>query len=111
MKYNLSEMETELAEIIWEREPLKSSELVDICAEKFDWKKSTTYTMIKRIENKGVIINEDGIVKSTISRKDFYAGLSSNYVKNLLVVHCLNLLQLLQEQKNLVMLKLKKLRP
>ncbi|QQY80492.1 CopY family transcriptional repressor [Keratinibaculum paraultunense] len=81
MKYNLSEMETELAEIIWEREPIKSSELVDICAKKFDWKKSTTYTMIKRVENKGVIINEDGIVKSTISRKDFYASLSSNYVK------------------------------
>ncbi len=81
MEYNLSEMETELAEIIWEREPIKSSELVDICAEAFDWKKSTTYTMLKRVENKGVIINEDGIVKSTISRKDFYAGLSTNYVK------------------------------
>ncbi len=55
--------------------------------------------MLKRVENKGVIINEDGIVKSTISRKDFYAGLSTNYVKNLLVVHYLNLLQPLQEQK------------
>ncbi len=40
MEYNLSEMETELAEIIWEREPIKSSELVDICAEAFDWKKN-----------------------------------------------------------------------
>ncbi len=39
MEYNLSEMETELAEIIWEREPIKSSELVDICAEEFHWKK------------------------------------------------------------------------
>ncbi len=56
--------------------------------------------MLKRVENKGVIINEDGIVKSIISQKDFYAGLSSNYVKkNLLMVHCLNLLQPLQEQK------------
>lgn len=81
MEYNLSEMETELAEIIWEREPVKSSEVVDICAKEFDWKKSTTYTMLKRIDNKGVIINEDGIVKSTVSRKDFYANLSSNYVK------------------------------
>ena len=86
MEYNLSEMETELAEIIWEREPIKSSELVDICAEAFDWKKIYyLYHAQKRVENKGVIINEDGIVKSTISRKDFYAGLSTNYVKNLLV--------------------------
>ncbi len=67
--------------------------------------------MLKRVENKGVIINEDGIVKSIISRKDFYAGLSSNYVKNLLMVHYLNLLQLLLGQKNLVILRLMKLRP
>ncbi|MGN9164257.1 BlaI/MecI/CopY family transcriptional regulator [Tissierellaceae bacterium HCP3S3_D8] len=81
MQYNLSEKEMELAEIIWKREPVKSSEIVDICAEEFDWKKSTTYTMLKRIENKGVFINRDGIIKSIISRRDFYAGLSSNYVK------------------------------
>lgn len=81
MVYNLSERERELAEIIWRKEPIKSSELVDICAKEFDWKKSTTYTMLRRVENKGVIINDDGNVRSLISRKDFYAYLSSNYVR------------------------------
>lgn len=108
MEYNLSEMETELAEIIWEREPIKSSELVDICAEEFQWKKSTTYTMLKRVENKGVIINDDGIVKSIVSRKDFYADLVAIMLKNPLVVPFPNLLQPLLGQKNLVILRLKK---
>ncbi len=52
MEYNLSEMETELAEIIWEREPIKSSELVDICAEAFDWKNLLLIPCSKELRTK-----------------------------------------------------------
>ncbi|NLL70189.1 MAG: BlaI/MecI/CopY family transcriptional regulator [Epulopiscium sp.] len=81
MNYNLSEKETELAEIIWDNEPIKSSNIVKICFDRFNWKKSTTYTMIKRVENKGVIINDNGIVRSVISKKDYYATLSKQYLE------------------------------
>ena len=81
MSYNLSERETELAEIIWDKEPIKSSNIVKICFDKFDWKKSTTYTMLRRIENKGVIINDNGIVRSLISKEDYYAELSKQYLE------------------------------
>lgn len=81
MNYNLSEMEKELAEIIWDKEPIKSSRVVEICFEKFDWKKSTTYTMIRRVEEKGVIFNEKSIISSTISKEDYHAKLSKQYVE------------------------------
>ena len=105
MEYNLSEMETELAEIIWEREPIKSSELVDICAEEFDWKKSTTYTMLKRVENKGVIINEDGIVKSLYLEKIFMS--LSTIMLKIAGGSLPKFIAAFARAENLVMLKLK----
>lgn len=79
--FRLTEMEEKLAEIIWTKEPVKSNELVKICEEEFNWKKSTTYTMLKRLEKKGIFINKDSTVLSLIKKEDFYAEQSKNFVE------------------------------
>ena len=56
--------------ILWDNEPVTSSELVKLCAEKLGWKKSTTYTVIKRLSDRGVLKNENTIVSSLISKEE-----------------------------------------
>ena len=79
--YELTEMEERLAEIIWEEEPIPSGDLVKICEKEFDWKKSTTYTMLKRIENKGVFKNQGGVVSSLVKKDEFYGEQGRRFVK------------------------------
>lgn len=78
--YRLTEAETKFAEIIWANGPLKSSELVRLCERWLNWKKSTTYTMLKRLEDKGIFQNENGLVQSLMSKDDFYAEQSKQFV-------------------------------
>lgn len=54
--------------ILWEHEPMKSSELVSLCKEKLGWKPTTTYTVIKRLAERGVLKNENTIVTSLVSK-------------------------------------------
>ena len=56
--------------ILWEHEPIKSMELVKLCREKLDWSKTPTYTVIKRLCERGVIRNENAIVTSIISKEE-----------------------------------------
>lgn len=63
------ESEYRFCEILWEHEPVQSSELVKLCAEKLKWKKSTTYTVIKRLSERDVIKSENAVVTSLVSRK------------------------------------------
>lgn len=60
--------------ILWEHEPIKSSELVAICKEKLGWKPTTTYTVIKRLSERGVLKNENTIVTSIVSKDDVQAA-------------------------------------
>mgnify|MGYP006063180741 FL=1 len=60
--YKLTEAEEKFAELIWNNEPIKSSELVKLCLKAFEWKKSTTYTMLKRLEDKNLFKNNQGTV-------------------------------------------------
>ena len=60
--------ELRFCEILWEHQPVKSSELVRLCAEKLGWKKSTTYTVIKRLTERGVVRTEDAVVTALVSR-------------------------------------------
>ena len=64
------ESEYRFCEILWEKEPVSSSELARLCSEKLEWKKSTTYTVIKRLSERGVIKSENAIVTSLISREE-----------------------------------------
>ena len=71
---------TQFAELIWEKEPIGSGELVRLCDKQFGWKKSTTYTVLKILSEKGLFQNLDGVVSSIVSRTEFYASKSSKFV-------------------------------
>ena len=60
--------------ILWEREPIKSSDLVNLCKEQLGWKSSTTYTVIKRLSERGVLKNENTIVSSLVSKDEVQAA-------------------------------------
>ena len=69
---NLGVVETRFAEIIWKNEPIHSRELAKICAKELNWKRSTAYNVLRKLCEKGIFQNNDGIVSSRISRQDFY---------------------------------------
>jgi predicted transcriptional regulator len=73
MNISLGEMESRFADIIRENEGISSGELVKICADKFNWKKSTTYTMLRRLCDKGICENKDGHVSAIISKEKIAA--------------------------------------
>lgn len=60
--------------ILWEHEPIKSSELVNLCKEQLGWKPTTTYTVIKRLSERGVLKNEKTIVSSLVSKDEIQAS-------------------------------------
>ncbi len=60
--------------ILWEHEPVTASELVKLCQEQLGWKRTTTYTVIKRLSERGVLINEDGTVTSLVSKDEAQAS-------------------------------------
>lgn len=77
----LGVVETHFAEIIWANEPLASGELVKICTKELGWKKSTTYTVLKKLCEKGLFQNQEGTVSSLISRQEFQAMQSEQFVE------------------------------
>ncbi|MBQ9745474.1 MAG: BlaI/MecI/CopY family transcriptional regulator [Clostridia bacterium] len=77
----LGAVEARFAEIIWGHEPVSSAEIVKLAAEKLGWKKSTTYTVLKRLCEKGIFVNNGGTVTSLISKSDFYALQSERFVE------------------------------
>ena len=60
--------------ILWENEPVKSSKLVELCKEQLGWKPTTTYTVIKRLSERGVLKNENTVVTSLISKDEVQAA-------------------------------------
>ncbi len=60
--------------ILWAHEPVKSGELVRLCGEELGWKPTTTYTVIKRLSERGVLKREDGVVTSLVSRDEAQAA-------------------------------------
>ena len=69
-KYKLFDAEYKFVSIIWDNEPINSTELVKICAEKLGWKKSTTYTVLKKLCGRGIPQNRDATVTALIKRED-----------------------------------------
>ena len=80
MEYHLGEIETRFASLIWEHEPLSSAELVKLAEAELQWKKSTTYTVLRRLIEKGIFRNENGAVTSVLSRDEFAAAQSERFV-------------------------------
>ena len=76
----LGVIEAKFADIIWQNEPISSSELVKISESELGWKKSTTFTVLRRLSEKGIFKNEKGSVTSLISREEFYSLQSEKFV-------------------------------
>ena len=76
----LGAVEAKFADLIWSNEPLSSAELVKLAAQELDWKKSTTYTVLRRLCEKGIFQNEDGTVTSKLSKSEFSAVQSEQFV-------------------------------
>ena len=77
----LGVVESRFADIIWRNEPLHSRELVRLCQEKLNWKKPTTYTVLRKLCERGIFQNVDGTVSAKISREEFYAMQSRRFVE------------------------------
>ncbi len=80
--YKLAEAEEKFAEIIWENEPISSPELVKLCEKEMNWKKSTTYTVLKKLCQRGIFQNENAIVSAKLGREEFYGMQSRRYVED-----------------------------
>ena len=80
--YRLGVVETRFAELIWSHEPLTSGELVKLCAKELEWKKSTTYTVLKKLCDRGIFQNQDGLVTSVLSQKEFQSRQSRRFVED-----------------------------
>ncbi len=78
--YQMGAVESRFADIIWENEPISSSDLAKRSEERLKWKKTTSYTVLKRLCDKGIFQNEKGTVTSLISRQSFYAMQSERFV-------------------------------
>lgn len=78
--YKLGAMETKFAEMIWNNEPISSGELVKLCHKELTWKKSTTYTMLRRLCERGIFQNAGGMVSSLMSKQEFHALQSEKFV-------------------------------
>lgn len=77
----LGVVEARFADLIWQYEPLTSGELVKLCFSELNWKKSTTYTVLKKLCDRGIFKNEGSVVTSLISKSDFYAMQSEKFVE------------------------------
>ena len=73
--------EAKFADIIWNNEPISSSDLAKLANKEFEWKKTTSFTVLKRLCERGLFQNQNGTVTSLISRKEFYARHSEKYVE------------------------------
>ena len=81
MEYKrLGEIEYRLMLLIWDNEPMGSMQLVSLCAEEFGWKKSTTFTMLKRLCEKGLVQNENAVVTSLVSREELQRTESASFI-------------------------------
>ena len=79
--YRCGDMGLAFANLIWEHEPVSSRELVQLCEQKFSWKKSTTYTMLRKLCEKGIFQNNSGNVVSVLSKQDWLTKKSVGFVE------------------------------
>ncbi len=79
--FKIGSAEARFADLIWENEPVTSGQMAKLGAAEFQWKKTTSFTVLKRLCDRGIFQNENGTVTSLISREDFYARHSRQYVE------------------------------
>mgnify|MGYP000923228834 CR=1 FL=1 len=80
--YKLTESEERFAELIWQNEPIGSGDLVRLCEKEMNWKKSTTYTVLKKLCEKGIFKNENAVVSSLMTKDEYYSKQSIRFVED-----------------------------
>ena len=79
--YIMTEAESQLADLIWENEPIGSGELVKIAARELNWKKPTTYTVLRKICENGLFQNREAVVTSLMSREEYTRRKGERYLE------------------------------
>lgn len=78
----LGVIESRFADIVWANQPLTSGELVKLCEKELHWKRTTTYTVLKKLSDRGLFQNLGGVVSAKITRQEFYAMQSEQFVED-----------------------------
>jgi len=80
-KITIGVIESRFADMIWDKEPVSTKELIALCEAAFSWKRTTTYTVLKRLCERGLFETKDGVVTSRISKNEFYAIQSEQFIE------------------------------
>lgn len=81
-EYRLAEAEARFADLIWQNEPILSRELVQLAAQELSWKSTTSYTVLRRLCDRGIFQNQNTTVTSLVSREQFYSQKSRQFVED-----------------------------
>lgn len=81
VEWKLGVVESRFADIIWQNQPMTTQELVKRCEAELEWKRTTTYTVLKRLSDRGLFQNEGGVVTACLSREEFYSRQSEQFVE------------------------------
>ena len=76
----LGVVESRFADIVWENAPLTTKQLVELCAAELNWKRTTTYTVLKKLCQKGIFAVADSVITAKLSKEEFYAIRSEEFV-------------------------------
>lgn len=74
-------VESRFADIVWQNEPLTTKELVSLCEKELNWKRTTTYTVLKKLSERGLFQTENSMVTAKLSREEFYSIQSEKFVE------------------------------
>lgn len=80
-KYKLGEMEQKFADLIWDNAPIRTRDLIALCANEFNWKRTTTYTMLRRLCDREIFINDSGEVTVLLKKEDFLAEKGEEFLE------------------------------
>lgn len=80
MDFELGVLQERFADIVWANEPVGSGELVKLCEKELNWKKPTTYTVLRKLCEKGLLKNENGVVTSQVTKEAFYSAKSEQII-------------------------------
>lgn len=77
----LGMVEARFADIVWANEPISTKQLIEMCEKELEWKRTTTYTVLKRLSEKGIFEMKNGVVTSLISKEEFSSMQCENFVR------------------------------
>ena len=80
--FELGAIQERFADIVWAHEPIASGDLAKICEKELNWKRPTTYTVLRKLCEKGLLQNMDGIVTSLVPREEFYSAKSEQIIED-----------------------------